>query len=169
MKCVAFRHRIVAGFWLAPRVALTMERWSAMSDQRKRDDYTKDRFDWFDQVVADPKLPASAFKVAYAIATSLWRTKGTVTLVTPELTPADQIREAWIGTRVLADKIAMSRFTVMKMVERLHERGHIEVDYGAPGRGQSNHYRLVKKGAPTHLSETNKGAHSSLLDGEQAA
>jgi hypothetical protein len=56
-----------------------------MSDQRKRDEYTKDRFDWLDQVAADSDLPASAFKVAYAIATSLWRQKGTVTLM--ELSP----------------------------------------------------------------------------------
>jgi hypothetical protein len=96
----------------------------------KRDEYTKDRFDWFDQVAADPDLPASAFKVAYAIATSLWRQKGTVTLVTPEITASDHVREAWIGTREIADKIAMSRFTVMTMVDRLKERGHLEVDPG---------------------------------------
>jgi hypothetical protein len=103
-----------------------------MSDQRKRDEYTKDRFDWLDQVAVDSELPASAFKVAYTIATSLWRQKGTVTLMTPETTATDQVREAWIGTREIADKIAMSRFTVMKMVDRLQERGHLEFDPGSP-------------------------------------
>ena len=134
---------------------------------RKRDDYTKDRFGWLDQVAADRDLPASAFKVAYAIATSLWRNKGTVTLVSPEAGIADDIREAWIGTREIADKIAMSRFTVMTMVDRLKERGHLEVDPGKQGRGHANHYRLVRKGAPGNLLEGKqaklKGAHTSLL------
>ena len=128
-----------------------------MADQRKSDEYTKDRFEWIDQVVADPKLPASASKVAYVIATSLWRNKGTVTLVTPEITASDKVREAWIGTRDIADKIAMSRFTVMTMVHRLEENGHLEVDPGKQGRGHSNHYRLVRK-----------GAHTSLLGSAQA-
>jgi hypothetical protein len=106
-----------------------------MSDQRKRDEYTKDRFVWLDQVAADRDLPASAFKVSFAIATSLWRNKGTVTLVSPEAGAADDVREAWIGTREIADKIGMSRFTVMTMVDRLKERGHLEVDPGKRGRG----------------------------------
>jgi biotin operon repressor len=138
----------------------------------KRDEYTKDRFVWLDQVIANPKLPASASKVAYVIATSLWRQKGTVTLVTPEITASDHVREAWIGTREIAEKIGMSRFTVMKMVLRLEEHGHLEVDPGKQGRGHSNHYRLVRKGAPANLLEGKqaklKGAHSSLLDGPQA-
>ncbi len=134
------------------------------SHQRKRDDYTKDRFDWLEQVAADPQLPASDFKVAFVIATSLWRNKGTVTLMTPETAGSDQIREAWIGTREIADKIAMSRFTVMKSVTRLQERKHLDVTPGEQGRGRSNHYRLVKKGASTHLLQTVKGARSSLLD-----
>jgi hypothetical protein len=70
-----------------------------MADQRKSDEYTKDRFEWIDQVMTDCKLPASASKVAYVIATNLWRNKGTVTLVTPEITASDKVREAWIGTR----------------------------------------------------------------------
>jgi len=139
-----------------------------MTDRNKRDEYTKDRFDWLDQVGADPKLPASAFKVAYAIATKLWRTKGTVTLVTPENTASDKVREAWIGTRDIADKIAMSRFTVMTMAGRLEAQGHLEVDPGKQGRGHSNHYRLVQKGAPANLLDSVKGAHTSLLAGAQA-
>jgi hypothetical protein len=89
-----------------------------MSDQRKRDEYTKDRFVWLDQVAADRDLPASAFKVSFAIATSLWRNKGTVTPVSPEAGAADDVREAWIGTREIADKIGMSRFTVRCAVTR---------------------------------------------------
>jgi DNA-binding MarR family transcriptional regulator len=143
-----------------------------VSDQSKRDQYTKDRLDWIDQVMADRDLPASASKVGYVIATSLWRTKGTVTLVTPEITASDQVREAWIGTRDIADKIGMSRFTVMKMVDRLEAQGHLEVDRGTQGRGHSNHYRLVRKGAQANLLERKqtklKGAHASLLDGAQA-
>jgi hypothetical protein len=148
-----------------------------MADPRPRDEYTKDRFDWIDQVIADPELPASASKVAYAIATSLWRNKGTVTLVTPEITASDNVREAWIGTRHIADKIAMSRFTVMKMVDRLEERGHLEVDRGKRGRGHANHYRLVRKGAHGSLLEgakakpraKSKGAPANLSDGEKVS
>jgi biotin operon repressor len=146
-----------------------------MADQRKRDDYTKDRFDWLDQVAADRDLAASAFKVAYVIATSLWRNKGTVTLVSVSTGPTDDVREAWIGTREIADKIAMSRFTVMTQVRRLEELGHLEVDPGKQGRGHANHYRLVRKGAHTSLlegakakrSRKPKGAPANLLDAEK--
>ena len=131
---------------------------------RKRDEYTHDRFKWFDQVVADPELPASAFKVAYVIGTSMWRRKGTVTLVTPGTTELDKVREAWIGTRVIADKIGMSRFTVMDVVKRLRDRGHLVVYPGQRGRGHSNHYRLVKKDASANLVKGPKGAHDSLSD-----
>jgi hypothetical protein len=111
------------------------------------------------------------------IATSLWRQKGTVTLVTPETTAADHVREAWIGTRDIADKIAMSRFTVMTMVDRLKDRGHLEVDPGQRGRGHANHYRLVRKGAHTSLLEgakakpraKPKGAPANLLEGEKVS
>jgi hypothetical protein len=144
-----------------------------MADQRRGDEYTKDRFHWIDQVVADPKLPASASKVAYVIATSLWRNKGTVTLVTPEITASDNVREAWIGTRDIADKIAMSRFTVMDMVDRLEERGHLQVDRGKRGRGHANHYRLVRKGAHTSLLKgeryKRKGASANLSDCEKVS
>jgi hypothetical protein len=76
----------------------------------------------------------------------------------------------------------MSRFVVMAQVGCLKERGHLEVDPGQRGRGHANHYRLVRKGAPTHLLDgarakpkakrkgapthllaVPKGAHSSLL------
>jgi hypothetical protein len=134
----------------------------------KRDDYTADRFRWNDQVVADRELPPSAFKVAYVIATSLWRNKGTVTLVTPETTASDQIREAWIGTREIADKIGMSRFTVMTMVRRLVEQGHLEVDPGRRGRGHSNHYRLVKKGVHTSLLRDAKAKSKAKSKGTPA-
>ena len=60
----------------------------------ERDEYSYNRFAWWDQVAADPELPASAFKVAYAIATSLWRSKGTVTLVSSQAGTADKVREA---------------------------------------------------------------------------
>jgi hypothetical protein len=92
--------------------------------------------------------------------------------VTPEITASDHVREAWIGTREIADKIAMSRFTVMTMVRRLEESGHLEVDPGKQGRGHANHYRLVRKGAPANILEGKqaklKGAHTSLLEGAQA-
>jgi hypothetical protein len=145
---------------------------ASRADSTKRDDYTRDRFRWLDQVAADRDLPASAFKVAYAIATSLWRGKGTVTLVSDSTNPTDDVREAWIGTREIADKIAMSRFTVMTMVDRLEDNGHLEVDPGKQGRGHANHYRLVRKGAPANLLDGAqaklKGAHTSLLEGAQA-
>ncbi len=147
-------------------------------DDSKRDaEYVRDRFVWLDQVAADPTLPASAFKVAYVIATSLWRTKGTVTLVTPEISATDQIREAWVGTRDIADKIGMSRFTVMANVNLLEAKGHLEIDRGTQGRGHSNHYRLVRKGvhaslldgAPAKRKTKTKGAPANLLDGEKVS
>jgi hypothetical protein len=110
----------------------------------KRDDYTRDRFSWLDQVAADPDLPASAFKLAYAIATKLKRNSGSKTLVSAD-TDRSEVREAWIGCQDLADKIAMSRPTVVEMGRRLERRGHLEIQPGRRGSGHSHHYRLVEK------------------------
>jgi len=113
----------------------------------RRDNYTRDRFRWLDQVAADPELPASAFKVAYAIATGLRRDSGTTTLASNDTT-TDNIRELWIGVREIAAKIAMSFGTVAGMVRRLEERGHLQMDHGKPGRGHAHHYRLIGKDQP---------------------
>jgi hypothetical protein len=41
--------------------------------ERQTPEFKKQRFRWLDQVIADPKLPASAFKVAYRIGDNLDR------------------------------------------------------------------------------------------------
>ena len=108
-------------------------------------------------------MPASAFKVAYAIATSLKRNSGTKTLVSSDTGNTD-IRELWIGCKDLADKIAMSHATVLEMGKRLERNGHLLIAQGRQGSGHSHHYRLVdkcqpaniSKCQPTNISETDK-------------
>ena len=114
----------------------------------KRDDYTRDRLRWLDQVAADPELPASAFKVAYAIATQLKRNSGTVTVMSAATDETADVRELWLGVREIAARIAMSFGTVAAMVRRLEQRGHLQMDRGRPGRGHSHHYRLIEKDQP---------------------
>jgi DNA-binding MarR family transcriptional regulator len=124
-----------------------------------RDDYTRDRFRWLDQVASDPDLPASAFKVAYAIATELKRNSGTTTLVSETADTTDNIRELWLGIREIAAKIAMSVATVADMVRRLEQRGHIQMTPGKRGRGHSHHYRLVEKVQPTEQLKVQPAEH----------
>jgi hypothetical protein len=127
--------------------------------QSKRgDEYTRDRFRWLDQVAADPELPASAFKVCYAIATALKRNSGTTTLVSSTDT-SDNVREVWLGVREIANKIAMSFGTVAAMVRRLEQRGHLQMDHGKPGRGHSHHYRLVTKDQPAEQLKDQPAEH----------
>jgi hypothetical protein len=116
------------------------------AENSKRDPYTSDRFRWLDQVAADPELPASAFKVAYAIATALKRNSGTTTLVSDTSDNSD-IRELWIGCQKPAGKIAMARTSVLEM----ERNGHLAVDQGKRGSGHSHHYRLLEKCQPADI------------------
>ncbi|MCC8935654.1 hypothetical protein H8A99_03870 [Bradyrhizobium sp. Arg68] len=147
---------------MCARVERLQQPGDASMDDASKHEYAKDPIAWIGSVIADGEAPASASKVAWAIATS-------------DFPASDDVPEAWIGTRVLAKKIAMSRFTVMRMVKLLEKLGHLEVKYGKRGRGHSNHYRLVRKGAHSSLfdpektqsDDRSKGAPDHLLNPEK--
>lgn len=89
--------------------------------------HTREMFAWLDQVVADRGLPASAFKVAYVIGQHVnW-----------------QSGEAWPSTHTIAGRAKLAQSSVRDKVERLHQRGHLEVTWGSRGRGHPNKYRLI--------------------------
>lgn len=111
----------------------------------KRDDYTRDRFRWWDTLAADPEMSPGTFIVGYAIATALQRNSGNKVLVSASNEPDDVVCEAWIGAAEIAEKIGMSAGTVFANVQKLKEHGYIQIDPGKPGSGHSHHYRLVEK------------------------
>jgi len=98
-------------------------------------DFTRQQFEWLDQVLGDPKRPASAFLVAYLISRHINR----------------ETREAWPSLNYIADKTGLSKTTVIKAVEFLNARGHLKVTPGQPGRGKSSCYATVLKGTKTDL------------------
>jgi hypothetical protein len=99
--------------------------------------FTRSVFEWLDQVALDRNLPASAFKVAYAIAQCLNEDSG----------------EAFPGSDTIARRIGMSQATVIAMVRQLKTNGHLGVEPGRPGRGHSNRYRKIVKPQPAEVLE----------------
>jgi hypothetical protein len=91
---------------------------------------------WLNQVAADGELPSSAFKVAYIIGNFINRETG----------------DAWPSTARIASRCALSQSNVVAMKDRLKARGHLEIEPGSPGRGHSNHYRMILKHQPTDTS-----------------
>jgi len=88
--------------------------------------HTRKLFDWLNQVKADVKLPASAFKVAFEIAQHVNSNSGA----------------AWPSQQTVGDAIGLSETTVKDAVARLRDRGHLAIEPGR-GRGHSSRYRLA--------------------------
>jgi hypothetical protein len=96
----------------------------------KGKDSTREMFAWLNQIKADGD--AGALLVAFEIGQHINRQTGT----------------AWPSTQTIATGIDKSQPYVVKMVARLKERGHLEVEAGSPGhpgRGHSNRYRIIVK------------------------
>lgn len=91
--------------------------------------HTRTVFAWLNQVVNDPELPGSAFKVGYVISQHINEETG----------------EAWPGLDTIAEKIGMSEGTAFAGVRSLSARGHLHVTPGRRGSGYSNRYRLIVK------------------------
>jgi hypothetical protein len=118
-----------------------------------RKQFTRTKFAWLEQVAHDPELPASAFKVAWAISQHL----------------NHHTSEAFPGTQCIAGRIAMSQGTVIDMVRRLSDAGHLAVDPGRRGRGHSNHYRMILKPQPADISYNAKAQPADISAGDKKA
>jgi DNA-binding MarR family transcriptional regulator len=81
---------------------------------------------FLDRVRRDRGLPANAYKVASIIAEHLNR----------------RTRVAWPGRTRIAELASLSDATVKRMITKLCEFGHLEVERGQ-GRGHSSRYRLL--------------------------
>jgi hypothetical protein len=90
------------------------------------DAYTRERFAWLDQVLADHALPEHAFRVAYAIATHFLNRR---------------TRDAWPGLKAIANAVGRSTRRVQDSVKALVAAGHMIAKRG--GDGRSSRYRLV--------------------------
>jgi hypothetical protein len=121
-----------------------------MGNSRQTSEFKRQRFLWLDQVLIDPELPASAFKVAYRISDGF----------------NDQQSDgrAWESCESIAAATGMSKTHVIRMVKCLHASGHLRVEWGQQGRGHPNQYWLILKGASTHLSDEIKGQPADLSD-----
>src|SRR5262245_41378662 len=67
---------------------------------------------------------------------------------------------AWPGYKTIGDAIGVHETTVLRSIHRLEATGHIRVEWGCQGKGNSNRYWMIiqpaekaRKGAPTHLSK----------------
>lgn len=98
---------------------------------------TRKLFVWLDQVRSDPELSPSAFKVAYEIGQHFNSRHGGA---------------AWPSSLTVATNIGVGKATVIRVVQQLRQRGHLEIDPGKAGRGHSNQYfMVVRKGAAALL------------------
>ena len=116
--------------------------------------FTRDRFRWLDARAADTKMPPAAFIVGYAIATALRRDSGNALFMSASNKPDVVVCEAWIGAPDIAAKIGMSKATVFAMVSKLENHGYVQIEPGKRGSGHSNHYRLIEKGQPADISNS---------------
>ncbi len=107
--------------------------------RRQSPELMRQRFLWLNQVLIDPELPASAFKVAYRISDGF--------------NDIQRDGEAFESGKKIGIAIGMSEGTVIAMVRRLHDRGHLRVEWGQQGRGHPNKYWLVLKPQSAEVSD----------------
>jgi hypothetical protein len=102
------------------------------------DGYTRQIFQWQQQVLADTELMPLAVKIALALCRFINR----------------QSRKAWPSQNTLAELANASRTGTQKALYQLTKRGHIETTVNR-GRGRSNSYR------PRNIERPQENAHSS--------
>jgi hypothetical protein len=114
---------------------------------KRTKEFSETRFVWLDQVLADRKLPASSFKVAFYLSQQFNESRDGM---------------AWPGLKTMANAVGLSKGGTFKAVQRLHTRGHLEVEWGRRGKGHSNRYWWIIKGHFCDLSPDTKGHFSSV-------
>jgi hypothetical protein len=92
--------------------------------------FTRRLFCWLDQINRDCELPPHALKIALALNHNFNEAEGGM---------------AWCGLKALAANSGSSIGTAFNMVKKLQARRHLRVEWGAPGKGHSNHYWMVIK------------------------
>ena len=124
------------------------EKTSTNKFSRQTSEFKQQRFLWLNQVLVDPELPGSAFKVAYRIGDGF------------KSSYVQHDGRAWESCKEIARAIGMSEKTVITMVRRLHARDHLLRSMGAPGRGHPNHYWMLLKPASAQVFDEIKPASS---------
>jgi hypothetical protein len=95
------------------------------------DDFTRKRFQWLDQVAADPAVTAAGFVLAYRIAKFFNRETG----------------DAWPAQPTLAAAMRMDTRSVRRLCDQLEAAHHLQV-IASRGRGHSCRYRPILHAEP---------------------
>jgi hypothetical protein len=104
-------------------------------------EWTRFKFEWLDQVMGDSEVTHAAARIAFWIVQHC--NMGT--------------ESAWPSIKRLADLANVSNRTVLDAIAQLEAARYLEIQYGRRGRGQSNYYTPILKGA----------ASAPLSDGEK--
>src|SRR5262245_51647470 len=83
---------------------------SSKRKSKRTKQFSKDRFVWLEQVLADPDLPDSAFKVAYSLASKYFNEQ--------------RDGMAWAGLHTIAAAVRLNKSNVLRNIRRLAKNGH---------------------------------------------
>jgi hypothetical protein len=104
--------------------------------------FTAQIFRWLHQVNGDPKLPASAVKVALYLSAMF--------------NEAEEDGMAWPSNETIGQAIGRSASNVGPALQQLEVRGHLRVVWGKQGRGHYSRYWMILKPLPTEVSDPPK-------------
>jgi hypothetical protein len=94
-------------------------------------EFTAQQFRWLRQINHDPELEPVDVCVALQL--------------TQNFNEDDQDGRAFPSYQHISDKIKVPKPTVIRSIERLHERGHLRIEWGSAGRGRPNQYWMIEK------------------------
>lgn len=98
------------------------------------------------QVKADTAIPAGTFKVAFQL-TAYWFWDNPI---------------AYRSCQTVAEAVGVSEATVIRALHLLHDRGHLNVQWGTQGRGHPNRYSMILKPAPVQVLKDGKPAPAQV-------
>jgi hypothetical protein len=108
--------------------------------------FTRQAILWTDQVNEDYDLPLGGIKIATYLRRCFNEDHGGV---------------AWPSAKTIGDHIGLSERTVIRVLRKLEERGHLRIDWGKQGRGHSSQYWMILKPAPTRVLKPAKPARTA--------
>lgn len=106
--------------------------------------FTRATFTWLHQINGDAALSGNDVKVALRL--------------TWHFNEDDDGGRAFPAYKTIAEEIGLSEHSVIRSVRRLHERGHLRVEWGQQGRGHPNQYWKIVKPASVQVSKAAKPA-----------
>jgi hypothetical protein len=116
--------------------------------------FTALTFDWLHQVNRDDALKPIDIRVCLQLTKHFNEEEGGC---------------AWPSYKKIGEPIGVPEPTVIRSVKRVHEHGHLRIEWGKPGRGHPNQYWMILKPSPVEVLDGGKPPPVEVSESEKTS